>query len=100
MSQANTGTVAVHLVEAHTQPWHDPITVFFQDFELGKGRVVFECYGQAWAAYWGAMGEKTVREFVKSTSVDYLENKFSPPKQTKSELLYLRRLITAIKDSL
>jgi hypothetical protein len=96
----NTGTVSVHVVESHTQPWHDPITVFFQDFEPGKGRMVMECYGQAWASYWGAMGNHTVRDFVKTAGPDYLVNKLSRPKQTKTEEKYLRRLVEAIKGDL
>jgi len=99
-SYAKSGTVSVHVVDAHTEPWHDPITVFFQDFEPGKGRMVFECYGQAWAAYWGAMSGQTIREFVKSASAEYLCNKLARQKQTKSEGVYLRRLVNAIKESL
>jgi len=96
----NTGTVSVHVVEAHTEPWHDAITVFFQDFEPGKGRMVLECYSQAWATYWGAMGGQTVREFVKTAGPDYLVNKLSRPKMTKTEEKYLRRLVEAVKRSL
>ena len=96
----NTGTVSVHYVEAHTQPWHDPITIFFQDFEPGKGRMVMECYGQAWAAYWGAMSGQTIREFVRTSGADYIANKLARQKQTKAEGVYLRRLVDAIKESL
>lgn len=95
-----TGTVSVHVVEAHTQPWHDPITVFFQDFELGKGRIVVECYGEAWSAYFGAMGGNTIRQFVQTAGPDYLTNKLSRPKQSKTTEKYLHRLVEAIKADL
>lgn len=91
-------TVDVHVVPAVDSL--DAITVFFQDFEEGRGRVVVECYGLAWAAYFGAMGAYTIRAFVTKAGTDYLVNKLSRPKQTKAEEKYLRRVVDALKASL
>jgi hypothetical protein len=89
-----TGKVSVHVVSYLTL---DDITIFFQDFELGQGRIVVECYGEAWSAYFGAMGAKTIRQFVETCGPDYLTNKLSRPKQTKTTDKYLRRIVDAIK---
>jgi hypothetical protein len=94
----NTGTVSVHVIPSSASL--DAITIFFQDFEPGQGRMVVECYGNAWAAYWGAMGGKTVREFVRSADVYYLTNKLSRPNQNKTTDKYLQRLVEAIKADL
>ncbi len=54
-------------------PGHDPIGIFIEDIEPGKGKIVVETGGDSWTAYWGAMGrDKTVAQFVCSTSADYL----------------------------
>jgi hypothetical protein len=30
----------------------DPITVILEDLGPSKGKILIECYGQSWAAYW------------------------------------------------
>lgn len=54
------------------QPGLDPITCYFEDYAPGRGRITIACYGDAWTAAWGAMGNRTVREFVASAPPDYL----------------------------
>jgi len=92
------GTVSVHVVDGN--PTLDAITVFFQDFNPGQGRVVVECFGEAWTAYFDAMGGNTIRQFVSTAGVDYLTNKLSRPKQTKTTEKYLRRIVEAVKADL
>lgn len=53
----------------------DPVTVYVTNYAPGKGKLVIECFGQAWASYWGAMGERTLQEFVLSSDNDYLLSK-------------------------
>ncbi len=63
----------------------DPVTVFLED--LGQrtyeyddkpshisrqGKVIIECYGESWSAYWGGMGDRQVAKFFADCSVDYL----------------------------
>lgn len=63
----------------------DPVSVFLE--ELGshtykyddkpdrvsrQGKIIIECYGESWSAYWGGMGDRLVSEFFTDCSVDYL----------------------------
>ena len=50
----------------------DPIRVTMEDIEPRKGRINIECYGKAWASYWGAMGDRTIAEFFCSCDEHYL----------------------------
>ncbi|WP_116364395.1 hypothetical protein [Parahaliea mediterranea] len=55
----------------------DPISVIFEDFGPGQGKVTIEIYGEAWSHYWGAMGEQhKVKSFFASCNDDYLALKF------------------------
>ena len=81
----------------------DPITVFLQDFGPGRGRITVECYGSAWTAYFGAMGDtKGIQGFVRDAGLDYLVNKFHAPtlKGRKRDEAYLRRILGAVQDVL
>lgn len=83
-------------------PSLDPVTVVFRDESPGRGEIIVECYGKAWAAFWGAMGNKTVREFVASCDADYIANKLwrDGEKRTNAGEAYLLRITTAIKNAL
>lgn len=51
----------------------DPVTVFLEDFEPGKGKITVSCWGKSWTGYWGAMGkDHTVAQFFCSCSDDYI----------------------------
>lgn len=50
----------------------DPISVLAQDQASGRGRIVVTCYGNAWQAFWGEMGDRTVMEFVAQCDADYV----------------------------
>lgn len=80
-------------------PALDPITVVYRDESPGRGGIIVECYGKAWAAFWGGMGAKTVREFVASCDPDYLATKLwrDGEKRTKGAESYLLRITTAIR---
>ena len=62
----------------------DPVTVYLEDFSKGAGQITIVCYGKAWTAYWGGMGEKTVSEFFCSCDKEYLIGNLSP--QLDSEI--------------
>lgn len=53
----------------------DPVTVYVTNYQLGKGKIVIECYGQAWACYWGGMGENTLQQFFVTCENDYIIHK-------------------------
>lgn len=51
----------------------DPITVFLEDHEPGRGSITIRCHAKSWAASWGAMGkDRKVAQFVRSCGADYL----------------------------
>lgn len=83
-------------------PGLDPIHVFWVNSERGKGSITVICYGSAWTAYFGAMGESTIQQFVADVGVDYLVVKMqsSTLKQGKRHEAYLSKVIMAVKQSL
>ena len=52
----------------------DPVSVFIEDYEPGRGKITFECYGKSWSYYWDGMSGKGVAEFFLSCDVCYLTN--------------------------
>lgn len=62
----------------------DPITVILEDLGSStykedsgdrisrQGKVIIECYGESWSAYWGGMGNRTVAQFITGESVEYV----------------------------
>lgn len=94
-------TEAVRAMEAFTiydAPKLDPINVVMQDFGIGNGRLIVECYGMAWSHYWGAMGQRSTREFVADTSPGYLRDKLLSHERRvlKREEAYLLQITTAV----
>jgi hypothetical protein len=80
-------------------PALDTITVFLQDFEPGRGMITVCCYGLAWSAFFGAMGNgKSIREFVDAVPTDYLAGKLwrSGDKPKKADEAYLLRIVNAV----
>jgi hypothetical protein len=81
----------------------DPVLVIIQDFGRGAGRIVLECYGQAWSSYWGAMGDRTIRQFFMSVGVDYLVNSLWPPANRTVRKAYredyLRRIVESVRKA-
>lgn len=81
----------------------DPITVYWHDFKPGAGMVTIVCYGSAWTAYFGAMGDDTIKSFVKRAYTDYLVNKltnFEYHKRGRKYEKYLKQIVEAVKGSL
>lgn len=70
-TEAGAGVVALQIPRSDKL---DPIFCYFEDFEPGAGRVTIACYGDAWTAAWGAMGARTVRQFVAECDSYYLTN--------------------------
>ena len=81
----------------------DPVFVVLQDFGGGRGRLVVECWGNAWSTYWGAMGSETLRQFIVGCDVDYIANRMWPskqPRRVKADFAYLVRIVTAVQNAL
>lgn len=81
----------------------DPVSVIIEDLGPRQGKVVIDCYGQAWSAYWGGIGDNSVAEFVNRCNNPYLIGYFAPSlrstkpdydnidKWFKTEILQLRK---------
>jgi hypothetical protein len=77
----------------------DPIKVFFNDTAPGQGHLIVECYCQAWAAYWGAMSDRTLRQFFMDCDAGYIANRLHTRGGIK-EYKYILRIVEAIKKAL
>lgn len=86
----------------------DPITVTTWNPVCGQGSLTVECYGRAWNCYWGAMGNKTVEEFVECCSADYIatclmrsnRGVITSQKAAKEDEAYLLRIVYAVQEAL
>lgn len=81
----------------------DTIHVFWLDVEPGKGYVTIICFGQAWTAYFGGMGDRTIRQFFARADTDYMVTKMGIAphlKQSKRNDAYLGRIIDAVRRNL
>jgi len=76
----------------------DPITVFFIPNGEGAGRIIIQCYGQAWTAYWGNTG-CTLKQFISEANYDYIAEKLDHP-STDEGWYYLCRIVKAIQEAL
>lgn len=55
----------------------DPVRVILHDTAPRQGRVIIECYGESWSAFWGGMGDRKVADFFTSCDNHYLAKKLS-----------------------
>lgn len=79
----------------------DIITVYFHDMAPGKGRIIIHCWGEAWATFWEAMGDRTVREFVSQADVGYLCGKLGGQRaQPKWRQHYMEQIVAAVSAHL
>lgn len=81
----------------------DKITVFWQDWDPGKGAVTITVWGCAWNCYFGGMGSDTIREFFASVGTGYLVQKLGTTqwlKNSKRHEDYLSRIVNAVKKVL
>ncbi|MFT6549977.1 MAG: hypothetical protein ACJA1I_000003 [Zhongshania marina] len=53
----------------------DPVTVYVTNYEPGRGKIVIECYGEAWTAFWGGMSGQSIQKFITDSHNDYVINK-------------------------
>jgi len=55
----------------------DPITVYYEDFIKGAGRITIICYSKVWSSFWGAMGNQSILEFFNGCDEDYIAKNLS-----------------------
>lgn len=56
----------------------DPIRVTLDDIAPGKGRINIECRGEAWASFWGGMGNQSIAQFFAGCHNEYLIGNLAP----------------------
>lgn len=97
-----TESLQVEAIRITDAPALDPIIVVFHDVGPGQGRIIIECFGMAWSAYWGGMGSNSVREFVVKCGVDYLTNALrrTDTRSTRKSEAYLSRILTVVQMAL
>jgi hypothetical protein len=83
----------------------DPIRVVLADYELGRGRMIIQCCDRAWCAYWGAMGQCTIGQFILTCDADYLVDnllggRLLIPRRQMLEQTYLMRIVEAVQAAL
>jgi hypothetical protein len=101
MSDTSMGAITHCYVENPSEKT-DPIHVYLHDFCKGHGMITVTCWGTAWTAFWGAMGDRPVREFVTGTDADYMCKKLasSDRKSTKGEYVYRLKVATSVLNYL
>lgn len=78
----------------------DEVVAYWRNVGPGKGFVTLTCWGNAWTAYFGGMGDQTIQPFFYDASTSYLVHKLGVTphlKQTKRDHAYLSRVIEAAK---
>lgn len=55
----------------------DPVTVYLENFEPGRGSITIKCFDESWTAAWGAMGGRSVEEFFIDCDDHYLAKNLS-----------------------
>jgi hypothetical protein len=68
-------STAVKLIISEV-PRLDPITVFLEDLAPREGKATISCYNQSWSAWWGGMGDRSIKDFILSCDERYLANNF------------------------
>lgn len=82
----------------------DPIDVFIQNYEPGKGRMTIRVWDRAWTCAWFAMRGQSIEQFFLEADTDYILNNFSTEGMrvdaVKRETPYMGRIVGAIKEAL
>jgi hypothetical protein len=60
----------------------DTITVMITQMNESAGKIIIECYGKSWSAFWGAMGNRSIEEFFVSCDNPYLIKNLSNEQST------------------
>lgn len=77
MKKLLTNVVSYRIAPNEKFRVYDPVTIHMIDHGDGRGSITVACYDMAWTAYFGAMGERTIEQFVEQASTGYLVNKLT-----------------------
>lgn len=84
----------------HGAPALDPVTVVLNDPKPGFGQLIVECYGKAWSAYWTAMGDRKLAQFLIDSDSDYISTRMAADREKKTDARYRLRIIEAVQAAL
>jgi len=90
-------------IEISELPRLDPIRVYIEDYEPGRGRITISCYDAAWVGYWGAMYGQSIRDFFIDCHAEYLAGNMgcaSSLSRSAPNRNYLIRVIKAVQQAL
>ena len=93
----------VRRLEIFNLPRLDPIRVYLEDYDPGKGRITISCYDAAWVGYWGAMGSRTIAQFFIDNDAEYLSGNLGCASTLSSRAparKYLVRVVEAVQQAL
>lgn len=100
---ADVVTLSARAIRITGAPGLDWIEVFWVDYEPSRGSVTITCYGNAWTAYFGAMGGRDIRQFFAGSNTGYLVTKMGISqvlKSRKKDDAYLMKIIDAVKEAI
>ncbi len=102
MTQATSISVFAYELKPDPELRLDTIHVIYQITGPGQGRVTITCWGEAWTAYWPAMGDRTLCQYIEQADTSYLVGCLHNRnvRTSKSGTEYLTRIVKAIKQSL
>lgn len=85
-------------------PGLDPIDVFIQNYEPGKGRMTIRVWDRAWTCAWFAMRGLTIEQFFIKADADYIWTNVNTHGMrvdaVKRDAVYFRRIVEAVKSAL
>jgi len=55
----------------------DPISLYIEEYNKAGGKLVITCFDKSWSYYWGAIGDKSLIEFILSADNHYLSKKLN-----------------------
>lgn len=90
-------------IELTEVPRLDPIRIYLEDYEPGRGRITISCYDAAWVGYWGAMGGRTIAQFFISCDAEYLAGNLgcaATLNRAAHNRAYLVRVVEAVQAAL
>ncbi|WCH25229.1 hypothetical protein [Aeromonas salmonicida] len=101
MSRMNKDLPLVEVATAHVTALRltgldnlDPITVYLDNPEPGRGTITIRCWDACWVAGWPSMSGRSVEEFFVARDDDYLaKNLSSIPEEVTAEGEELTRLL-------
>lgn len=100
MTAKKSSVIKIEITEAKRL---DPIRVYIEDYEPGKGRITISCYDAAWVGYWGAMSGQSISAFFINADAGYLAGNLGSARSLKTnshDKAYLVRIIEAVQEAL